>query len=50
MMLLSCIFSVAFSVCGVAAGWVFDLPVGAMTVIVAGVVFLVISALKWRVS
>jgi len=49
MMLLSCIFSVVFSVCGVAAGWFFDLPVGAMTVIAAGVVFLVISALKWRI-
>jgi len=50
MMLLSTVFCMAFSVCGVAAGWVFDLPVGAMTVIVAGIVFLVISALKWRVS
>ena len=50
MMLLSCIFSVAFSVCGVAAGWIFDLPVGAMTVIIAGAVFLIISAIKWRVS
>jgi len=50
MMLFSVIFCMAFSVCGVAAGWVFDLPVGAMTVIIAGIVFLVISALKWRVS
>jgi len=48
MMLLSVLFSAVFSVCGVAAGWVFDLPVGAMTVIIAGAVFLVISALKWR--
>ncbi|MDR0289458.1 MAG: metal ABC transporter permease [Treponema sp.] len=46
MMLLSCIFSVVFSLAGVAAGWIFDLPVGAMTVIVAGAVFLGISA--WR--
>ncbi|MCL1835992.1 MAG: metal ABC transporter permease [Treponema sp.] len=46
MMLLSCVFSAAFSVCGVAAGWVFDLPVGAVTVIIAGAVFLAISALR----
>ena len=46
MMLLSCVFSAAFSVCGVAAGWVFDLPVGAVTVIIAGAVFLGISALR----
>jgi zinc transport system permease protein len=46
MMLLSCIFSAAFSVCGVAAGWVFDLPVGAMTVIITGAVFLGISAFR----
>ncbi|MDR0495118.1 MAG: metal ABC transporter permease [Treponema sp.] len=46
MMLLSCVFSFAFSLCGVAAGWIFDLPVGAMTVIIAGAAFLGISALK----
>jgi zinc transport system permease protein len=46
MMLLSCVFSVAFSVCGVAVGWFFDLPVGAMTVIVAGAVFLGVSAFR----
>jgi zinc transport system permease protein len=46
MMLLSCVFSAVFSVCGVAAGWVFDLPVGAMTVIIAGAVFLALSALR----
>ncbi|MCL1837656.1 MAG: metal ABC transporter permease [Treponema sp.] len=46
MMLLSCVFSAAFSVCGVAAGWVFDLPVGAVTVIIAGAVFLAISAFR----
>ena len=50
MMLLSVIFSMAFSVCGVAAGWVFDLPVGAMTVIIAGAVFLLISLFKRRIS
>jgi zinc transport system permease protein len=46
MMLLSCIFSVVFSVCGVVTGWVFDLPVGAMTVIVSGAVFLGVSAFR----
>jgi len=46
MMVLSCIFSAVFSILGIAAGWVFDLPVGAMTVIIAGAVFLGISAVK----
>jgi zinc transport system permease protein len=46
MMLLSCAFSVLFSVCGLAVGWAFDLPVGAMTVIIAGLVFLGTSAAK----
>ena len=46
MMFLSCIFSALFSVCGLAAGWIFDLPVGAMTVIIAGAVFLGISAFR----
>jgi zinc transport system permease protein len=46
MMLLSCVFSVVFSLSGVAAGWVFDLPVGAMTVIIAGAIFLGISTLR----
>jgi zinc transport system permease protein len=40
MMLLSCGFSVLFSVGGLILGWSFDLPVGAMTVILAGAVFL----------
>ena len=46
MMLLSCIFSVVFSVTGVAAGWIYDLPVGAVTVIIAGAVFLCISSFR----
>ncbi|MDR1586304.1 MAG: metal ABC transporter permease [Treponema sp.] len=46
MMLLSCAFSAVFSVCGLAAGWAFDLPVGAMTVIIAGLAFLGTSAVK----
>ncbi|MCL2270431.1 MAG: metal ABC transporter permease [Treponema sp.] len=50
MMLLSVIFSMTFSVCGVAAGWIFDLPVGAMTVIIAGAVFLLLSLLRRRIQ
>jgi zinc transport system permease protein len=46
MMLLSCIFSAAFSVCGLAAGWIFNLPPGAVTVIIAGIVFLGFSAAR----
>ncbi|MDR1318022.1 MAG: metal ABC transporter permease [Treponema sp.] len=46
MMFLSCLFSVVFSVCGLAAGWAFDLPVGAVTVIIAGFVFLGTSAAR----
>jgi len=46
MMLSSCLFAALFSVSGLVSGWVFDLPVGAMTVIIAGVVFLGFSAVK----
>ena len=46
MMLTSCLFAALFSVCGLVSGWFFDLPVGAMTVIIAGVAFLVFSAVK----
>jgi zinc transport system permease protein len=46
MMLTSCLFSALFSVCGLFSGWLFDLPVGAMTVIIAGIVFLVFSILR----
>ena len=46
MMLASCLFASLFSVCGLVLGWLFDLPVGAMTVIIAGIVFLVFSAVK----
>jgi len=46
MMLASCGFAALFSVCGLISGWLFDLPVGAMTVIIAGVVFLGFSAVK----
>jgi zinc transport system permease protein len=46
MMIWSCVFSGFFSVAGLFTGWIFDTPVGAMTVIIAGVVFLVVSAGK----
>jgi zinc transport system permease protein len=46
MMFASCIFSAFFSVGGLAAGWFFDLPVGAMTVIIAGIAFLGFSVFR----
>lgn len=46
MMFLGCIFSAVFSVCGLAAGWILNLPVGAVTVIIAGIVFLGFSAAR----
>jgi zinc transport system permease protein len=48
MMIASCLFSAIFSVCGLVAGWVFDLPIGAMSVTIAGVVFLVFSIFNSR--
>jgi zinc transport system permease protein len=46
MMFSSCLFSAVFSILGLASGWFFDLPVGAMTVIIAGIVFLGFSVFK----
>jgi zinc transport system permease protein len=46
MMFLSCGFSALFSTGGLVLGWSFDLPVGAMTVILAGIVFLAAGALR----
>jgi zinc transport system permease protein len=46
MMFWACIFTAAFSLAGLAAGWAWDLPVGAVTVIIAGAVFLAFSGLK----
>jgi len=46
MMCLSCVFSAVFSVYGLALGWVFNLPVGAMTVVIAGIVFLGLSIVR----
>ncbi|MDR0443291.1 MAG: metal ABC transporter permease [Treponema sp.] len=50
MMLSSCIFSVLFSAGGLVLGWLFNLPIGAVTVIIAGIIFLgfsVFRALGW---
>jgi zinc transport system permease protein len=46
MMLLSCGFSALFSAGGLILGWTFDLPVGAMVVILAGIVFLAAGAAR----
>jgi len=46
MMLTSCLFAVLFSVSGLVSGWIFDLPVGAMTVIIAGIIFLGFSVIR----
>jgi zinc transport system permease protein len=44
MMVFACFFSALFSVGGLALGWIFDLPAGAATVILAGIVFLAAGA------
>ena len=46
MMFASCLFSAFFSICGLVTGWLFDLPIGAMTVIIAGIIFLGFSIFK----
>jgi zinc transport system permease protein len=46
MMGLGCLFSAIFSSGGLAAGWAFDLPVGAMVVVIAGAVFLGVAAFR----
>jgi zinc transport system permease protein len=46
MMVASCVFSALFSMSGLVLGWMFDMPVGAITVITAGAVFLAASALR----
>ncbi|WP_010260419.1 metal ABC transporter permease [Treponema primitia] len=46
MMLISCGFSALFSAGGLVLGWSFDLPVGAMVVILAGIVFLSAGAVR----
>jgi len=46
MMLGATLFSLIFSVAGLAVSWSLDLPSGAVVVLVAGATFLVVSALK----
>jgi len=46
MMLFAWLFSTLFSVGGLALGWTFDLPAGAMVVVLAGGVFLAFAAFK----
>jgi len=46
MMAIGTIFSVAFSVVGLAISWGLDLPSGAIVVLVAGATFLAVSALR----
>ncbi|GHV75838.1 membrane protein [Spirochaetia bacterium] len=46
MMLIGCIVAALFSVGGLILGWSFDLPVGAMVVILAGGVFLAAAAAR----
>ncbi|GHT78737.1 membrane protein [Spirochaetia bacterium] len=46
MMLWSCVFSSLFSAGGLALGWTFDAPAGAMVVILAGIVFLSAAILR----
>lgn len=48
MMAIGTIFSVAFSVAGLAISWGLDLPSGAIVVLVAGATFLIVSALSAR--
>jgi zinc transport system permease protein len=46
MMFFAWLFSTLFSVGGLALGWTFDLPAGAMVVVLAGGVFLAFAAFK----
>jgi len=46
MMISSCLFSALFSISGLVTGWLFDLPIGAMTVIISGIIFLGFSISK----
>ncbi len=46
MMAIGTLFSVAFSVVGLAISWGLDLPSGAIVVLVAGATFLAVSALR----
>ena len=48
MMLIGSGLSLAFSLVGLAVSWRLDLPSGAVVVLVAGAVFLIVSALRMR--
>ena len=48
MMVLGTAFSLAYTLAGLAASWSLDLPSGAVVVLVAGAVFLVVSAASLR--
>jgi len=50
MMGLGTLFSALFSFGGLAAGWILDVPVGAMVVVMAGAVFLGTAATKMLVT
>ncbi|MCL2833178.1 MAG: metal ABC transporter permease [Treponema sp.] len=46
MMAGSCLFSALFSVSGLYFGWVLNMPVGAVTVIIAGFFFLAVTGIR----
>jgi zinc transport system permease protein len=48
MMFLSGVFSAFFSIVGLMFGWIFDAPAGAVTVIIAGAVFLISAGIRGR--
>jgi zinc transport system permease protein len=48
MMAMGTAFSLAYTLAGLAASWSLDLPSGAVVVLVAGAVFLVVSAVSMR--
>ena len=45
MMAVSCVFSALFSAAGLYLGWVLDMPVGAITVIIAGFFYLAVTGI-----
>jgi zinc transport system permease protein len=50
MMVLGFLFSVFFTAAGLSASWSFDMPAGAMVVVIAGAVFLFAAAARMVVS
>jgi len=47
MMISACVFSAIFSVAGLASSWVLDVPAGAITVVIAGVIFLLGATIQF---